>query len=243
MITHWDKRVFLRSLGASALVFLLAWLVTAATDEGAIGWGERAGRALPLTPICAAIGTWMGLAAARARGETRALEALGRSPAQLGAPAVTGAAAFAIAAAATIASVSSVGVEGFFPSVPRAQAFFLQDDALVDAKGELRVRVDGVPERVESPRPPQVEPGVTIPEHGRLAAALATLFAGMALPLLVARLRPGAIARGVVGVGGAIAAALVLFQAAAGHRVHVAWAVAPPLLLLAAALRVYRGAS
>jgi hypothetical protein len=235
--------VFSRALGASLLLFVVAWLVTAATDEGAIAWGVRAGRALPLTPLCAAAGAWMGLAAARARGEVRALAALGRSPAQVGAGAVAGAAGFAIVSAALIATVPSIGVEGFYPSVPRAQGFFLQDDALVDESGALRVGPDGAPERVASARPPTVEPRVSVPRHGRAAAALATMLAGTALPLLVARVRAGRIARATAGAAAAMVGALLLFQAAAAHRVHVGWTVIPPMLLLAAAIRIYREAS
>src|SRR6516225_7575407 len=86
--TRWDSRLFLRAAVVAVAALALAWLVTAATDEGGISWGERAGRALPLTPGCAAIGVWAALAPSVARGEVRALEALGRSPAQIGAAAV-----------------------------------------------------------------------------------------------------------------------------------------------------------
>ena len=54
--TRWDARVFARSAVVAGLALGLAWLVTAATDEGGVSWGERAGRTLPLAPACAAIG-------------------------------------------------------------------------------------------------------------------------------------------------------------------------------------------
>src|SRR5512140_3180271 len=74
--SSWDARALRRAFGVGALMVALAWLVTAATDEGNVAWAARLGRALPTTPICAAI----AIAPARGRGELRALAALGRSP-------------------------------------------------------------------------------------------------------------------------------------------------------------------
>jgi hypothetical protein len=245
-VTAWDRRVFLRAFVASITLFVGVWLVTAATDEGSIGWGARAGRALPLVPLCAAAGAWMGLAAARARGEARALQALGRSPSEVGLPAVAGASAFVVLAALALASVPAVGVEGFYPSVPTARAFVLDGDALLDESGALRVTLDGVPERVDPPRPPRhlgSTPRVAVPPHGRAAAGLAMLLAGLALPLLAAGTRARHAPRAVAWVGLGMAGALVLFQAAAASRLWVGWAVVPPMALLFGALRIYRSAS
>src|SRR5437879_4797490 len=79
-LTTWDTRVAARALVLGALAFAVAWLVTATTDEGGVAWGVRAGRTLPIAPVCAALGTAIALAHLRARGEVRALEALGRAP-------------------------------------------------------------------------------------------------------------------------------------------------------------------
>ncbi|MDP9150349.1 MAG: hypothetical protein M3O36_10470, partial [Myxococcota bacterium] len=73
MPTSWDARLFARSAVAAALAFLVTWLVTAATDEGGVSWAERAGRAAPLAPVCAAAGVWLVLAPVRSRGEALAL--------------------------------------------------------------------------------------------------------------------------------------------------------------------------
>src|SRR5258706_6393188 len=89
-VTRWDANVLSRAAIVAMLALVLAWLVTAATDEGGVAWGERAGRTLPLTPFCAAIGAWGALAAVRSRGEALALEALGRPPAEVAMAPVAG---------------------------------------------------------------------------------------------------------------------------------------------------------
>src|SRR6185312_432760 len=115
-VTRWDAIVFFRAAVLAALALGLACLITAATDEGGVAWGERAGRTLPLTPICAAVGAWGALAAVRARGEVRALEALGRSRVQIAAAAVAGAAAVALVAAMCVGGLGGVDVAGFYPA-------------------------------------------------------------------------------------------------------------------------------
>src|ERR1700722_9478623 len=97
--TVWDTRPLARASLAAARARGLAWLVTAATDEGGVAWGERAGRTLPLAPLCAAVGAWAALAPVMARGEAAALGALGRSPAQIAAAAVGGGAKGALGGA------------------------------------------------------------------------------------------------------------------------------------------------
>lgn len=241
-VTAWDGRVFARAMGAAALAFVLAWLVTAATDEGGIGWGARAGRALPLVPVCAAIGAWIGLAAARARGELRAFAALGQMPARTGAPAVGGAAALVVLAAIAVASIPAIGVEGFYPAVPREQGFHLEGAALVDDAGEFLIRADGVPQRVVPPRPVASRTAASVPGQGRAAAAIVTLVAGLALPLLVATPAPNRARWPVFLLAGlAVVATLIVLQAAAAHRVSVWWATAPPWALLAGAIWRLRG--
>ena len=91
-MTAWDLRTFARALGATLIGIVVVWLVTAASDEGQLTVGVRAGRTLPLAPLCSAIGAALALGTARVRDETRALEALGRSPGQSARAAALGAA-------------------------------------------------------------------------------------------------------------------------------------------------------
>ncbi len=247
--TRWDSRLFLRASLFALVTLALAWLVTAATDEGGVSWGERAGRALPLTPGCAAIGAWAALAPALARGGESSLEALGRSPAQTAAAAVLGASAVGLVAAIAIATVRPVDVRGFYPTAARASAWKWEGDAFVDRVRGSRVGQDGAPER--QPREPAAALA-GLPPGGRSAAALAMAAAGVALPMLMARTmfarrisprRTRREAAEAIAAAAAIAASIVLFQAAAARRLPALLGALPPALLLAFAVRRYRASS
>ena len=238
--TRWDVRQLTRAATAGALTLALAWLVTAATDEGGVAWGERAGRTLPLTPFCAAIGTWAALAPALSRGEALALEALGRSRPQIAAAAVLGGALVALAAALGLGMVRAVDVTGFFPTATHGSAWAWTGTAFADSVQGLRVGADGAPVRISA------EAGramAGIPRHGRAAASAVMALGGLALPLLLAHalLERARALPLVLLAGGAIAASVVTFQASAAGHVPAALGVLPTLALLAYAVRRYRG--
>jgi hypothetical protein len=238
--TRWDLRQLARAAAAGGLTLALAWLVTAATDEGGVAWGERAGRTLPLTPFCAAIGTWAALAPVLARGEALALEALGRSRAQIAAAAVVGGALVALAAAVALGMVRAVDVAGFFPTATHGSTWGWTGTAFADAVQGLRVGADGTPVRI----PAQAGRAMAgIPRYGRAAASAVTASGGLALPLLVAHalLERARALPLVLLAGGAIAASVVAFQAAAAGHVPATLGVLPTLALLAYAVRRYRG--
>jgi hypothetical protein len=256
-VTRWDAVVFVRAAVIAGLALALAWLITAATDEGGVAWGERAGRTLPLTPVCAAVGAWGALAPVRARGEVRALEALGRSRVQISAAAIAGGAAIALVAAALLGVVRSVHVDGFYPSALRPTAWHWRDGAFVNHALGLAVGADGNPGRIGPPT--ETRPVLGIPQGGRAAASTATALAGVALPMLLAQLllvrHPGPadgerLGRGLAASGArwppaiaaatAIALSVMLFQAAAARLVPAMSAALPPAALLAFALGRYR---
>lgn len=239
-LTRWDRRQLVRAALTTLLTLGLAWLVTGATDEGGVPWGERAGRTLPLTPLCATVGAWVALAPALARGEALALEALGRSRAQIAAAAVAGGAVVAFAAAAGLGLARGVEVAGFFPTATHASAWTWTGTAFVDSLHGLRVAADGAPVRVAA------EAGTAlarIPAYGRSTAAAVTAMAGLALPLLLARalLERSRALPLVVAAGAAVGASVLLFQAAAAGHVPAALGGLPTLALLAFAVRRYRG--
>jgi hypothetical protein len=250
--TRWDMRILARAALVAGVALGLAWLVTAATDEGGISWGERAGRTLPLTPACAAIGAWVALAPVRLRGEALALAALGRSPAQVAAAAVAGGALVAMVAAASI-GFAPVDITAFFPRAARASAWAWQNDAFVEPVQGLRVGSDGAPVRLARE---MVATLIKTPRHGRAAAALATAIAGLAMPLLVAhallarsmgtmhgpRERSRARNDGAAALASAatVGACLVLFQAAAAQHLPALLGAIPPTILLAFAVWRYR---
>jgi len=256
--------MLVRAAGATALALGLVWLVTAASDEGGISWGERAGRALPLTPVCAAIGAWAALAPIRRRGETVAMAALGRSRAQVGAAAVAGAALVSLVAAVAVGLMPAVDATAFFPRAAHASTWVWQGGSFVDLTQGLLVDAGGAP----VPLAAKAWTAASIlPNHGRAAAAVAVAVAGVALPLLLAHPLLGGVnasasqggepdapaprGRGLrhgrsgelpalLASGGVLAASTVLFQAAAGGRVPALLGAAPPVLLLAFALERYR---
>src|ERR1019366_1069072 len=251
-VTRWDTVVFVRAALVAGLALGLAWLITAATDEGGVAWGERAGRTIPLTPICAAVGAWGALGPVRARGEVRALEALGRSLGQIAAAAIAGGAALALVAALAVGSSAAVDAAGFYPTALPPRAWRWEGNTFVDHARGLRVDAGGTPERFAPPV--EARPRLTIPRGGRTAAALATAMAGLALPMLLAQLllaRPAAhgdrpaqnrsLGRTVWPVAltaaTAVVASVMLFQAAAALLVPAVVAALPPAFLLAFALR------
>jgi hypothetical protein len=254
-VTRWDAVVFVRAAALAALALALAWLITAATDEGGVPWGERAGRTLPLTPVCAAVGAWGALAPVRARGEVRALEALGRSTGQIAMAAIAGGAAVALAAAMALGTLRTVDVAGFYPSAQHPSAWHWEDGAFVNPAQGLVVDAEGTPARVAPPS--EARPLIGIPPLGRAAASIATGLAGIALPMLLAQLLLARHASVTVGersrslpagarwpaaaaAAAAIVGSVMLFQAAAARLVPALSAALPPAALLAFAVGRYR---
>jgi hypothetical protein len=238
--TRWDGRQLVRAALATVLTLGLVWLVTAATDEGGVSWGERAGRTLPLTPLCATVGAWVALAPALARGEGLALEALGRSRAQIAAAAVAGGAMIALMASVALGLARAVDVAGFFPTATHASAWTWNGAAFVDPLHGLRVAVDGAPVRIAFDAG-KVFGG--IPLDGRAAAAAVTALAGLALPLLLghALVERSRVLPAVLAAGAAVAASVLAFQAAATGHLPAVVGTLPALALLAFAVRRYRG--
>jgi hypothetical protein len=250
--TEWDARVATRAAAVALLVLALAWLVTAMTDEGNVAWSERAGRSLPLAPICAAIGAWAALAAARARGDLRALAALGRSDWENARAPVFGGALVAVVAGAAIAWAPSVDVAGFYPEIVRGAdaRFDGEANAFVDPQSGWRIAPDGALTLGPALGPVREE---RVPRHGRAAAGFATAVAGLAMALATARREEKEREEGKEGGGrraawlGATvltgAATVFLFQCAAARLLAAGWATVPPLALLAAAAACYRASS
>lgn len=254
--TRWDARVAARSLALAAIALAVAWLVTATTDEGGVAWGVRAGRTLPIAPVCAALGTVIALGQLRVRGEIRALEALGRSPVQNALAAVAGGATTALVAAALMAASARVDIDGFFPVARHGVAYKYEAGGFVDHGGGWRIERDGAIARVEAD-PPALVAAALLPRYARAAAAMTTALSGLALPLLAANVllarplaaksgvrrkrfgrRSPARAMAIVALG--IVATILTFHAAAVGRVPALVAPLPAAALLAFALFRYR---
>src|SRR5512140_1295154 len=165
--SSWDARALRRAFGVGALMVALAWLVTAATDEGNVAWAARLGRALPTTPICAAIGAWIAIAPARGRGELRALAALGRSPWQNARAAALGGAMVAAIAGLSVMTSSWVDVEGFYPAIGGSADVRFEGGVFVDHDSGWQIAADGALARATTPPVPR---DAHVPPHGRTAA-------------------------------------------------------------------------
>jgi hypothetical protein len=233
----------------TGLALALGWLVTAVTDEGGVPWGERAGRTLPLTPACAAIGVWVALAPAAARGEGRALAAIGRSRLQVAAAAVLGAAAVCAVAAGFLLASRHVDASGFFPTVLHGTDWRWDGEAFVNRARGVFVTAEGAPEKLAAAAAEDASVPGSLPPFARAAAALAMAIAGVAMPLLVAHAmltRPvdrrfgRDDGKALAAAGVAVAASVVLFQAAAARLLPAMLGMLPPMLLLAYAVQRYR---
>jgi len=251
-MTSWDFRAFLRALVMTLIAVGVVWLVTAATDEGHLAAGVRAGRTLPMAPLASAIGAMLALGTARVRDETRALEALGRSPGQTARAAALGAALPSLLVGLAIAASATIDVSGFYPRPPRGDTFVYTDGAFTSPSLGVRVTPEG------EARPLAREPGAPepsaddgLPGGARTAAAATTAMAGLALALVAARAalhtsmldrrarrRRRALAGAMIAVTATLT--LVAFQAAAARVSSASLAAAPAAVLLAIALLGYR---
>jgi hypothetical protein len=247
-MTAWDLRTFARALGATLIGVIVVWLVTAASDEGQLTVSVRAGRTLPLAPLCSALGAALALGTSRVRDETRALEALGRSPGQTARAAALGAALPSVLVALAIGTSSLIDVSGFYPRPPRGDAFVYEDGSFTSATLGVRVTEDGEPHPTSGA---SFSPDESLPRHARGAASAATALAGVALALVAARAalrvsllhRRGRRRRRVLAAAQVFLCALctlVAFQAAAARVAPAALAMLPPAALLVIALVGYR---
>ncbi len=247
-MTAWDLRTFLRALVATLIGIAVVWLVTAASDEGQLTVSVRAGRTLPLAPLCSAIGAALALGTARVRDETRALEALGRSPGQTARAAALGAALPSLLIGIAIGLSSIIDVSGFYPRAPRGDAFVYADGAFTSPTLGVRVTDDGEPHPMAGRRTSADD---ELPRHARSAAAFATAMAGIALSLVAARavLRVSLLHRrgrrrrraaAAIQVFACALLTLVAFQAAGARIAPASLAMLPPAVLLGTALLGYR---
>ena len=248
-MTAWDFRTFARALGATLIGVVVVWLVTAASDEGQLTVGVRAGRTLPLAPLCSAIGAALALGTARVRDESRALEALGRSPGQTARAAALGAALPSLLIGLAIGASSIVDVSGFYPRPTRGDTFVYADGAFTSSTLGVRVTNDGEPHPTAEGPASAADEG--LPRHARAAASTATALAGLALALVTARAvlrvsllrRRGRRRRRIVAATQVFVCALftlVAFQAAAARVAPASLAMLPPAILLGVALLGYR---
>lgn len=244
-VTEWDLRAFARALGAALLALAVVWLVTAASDEGGLAASVRAGRILPVAPLCSAAAAVLALGTARVRQETHALEALGRSPAQTTRAVALGAAAPSLAIALVIALHPRVDVAAFYPRVTEGEQFVWEGTSFASPTLGMRFSLDGTVVPIDATAAPH--PDANLPRFARLSAALSTALAGAGLALVAAeatlaaspRDRRARRRRSFLAAAVAVVSALltlVAFQAAATRLVPAMLAFVPPAILFGATL-------
>jgi hypothetical protein len=236
VITAFDAKVARRALALSVVAFACAHALTAATDEGGVPWMERIARTMPALPIACGVGAWLAMAPLRARGDERALAAIGRSPWEIARPAVFASVLLHAIAALVLAASPTKLLQTFFPRPPAAQSIVWEGHDFLDTARGIVIHVDGSMDKVAATT--ALEPNN--PSFARLAVGLVLLFAGAALPMwaLLVRRKQAA----TVGLAGAATAGatILCFHAAAVGQLPAITAALPSGALLAGAALRYR---
>ncbi|MFO0741223.1 MAG: hypothetical protein U0270_35320 [Labilithrix sp.] len=245
LVTPWDLRALGRAFGAAGLGLLVVWIVTAASDEGQLTVGARAGRSLPLAPLCSAVGAALALGTARVRLESRAFEALGRSPRRRAALLRSALRCRRWSSRSrSRSSLRSTSRRSYPRAAHGGDAFVATAEGFESTTLGVKISHDGETTPLVTP-PPVPDEG--LPRGARMTAASATALAGLALALVSARaalrrsllderqrrrMRAMAFAEAVL----CAMLTLILFQASAARLVPAPVAVVPASLLLTMAL-------
>ncbi len=214
----------------AALVGCVVLLVVVATDEGA-GWARRAALCAALAPAAGAIGALAASRIARARGETRALEALGARPSRVLVGAVIGGAIVAAIGPALV-FVSIADLEPLFPRPATPSAWVAEPNGgMRDGATGTRLGPGSALEVAQ--RSPEVALEVPLGER-RVAVGFALVLLAIAAPLAATKAdaSPG---RGAI-VLLLVVAMIAAFQLVGARRVSAFAVCVPPLVLLAHAL-------
>lgn len=236
-LSVWHVRLFIRALLGAALALGLILLLSSLTDEGGLTLAVRLGRAAPMTPVAAALGTGAALAPPRWRGELLALSTLGQRPTITMLPAVLGATLVG-AVIALLLVLGGVDAHGFFPVVPKSLELTFDGTAFVEPQSGTRILPTG--EIVEPVARAALFVTTDLPRYGLFVAGLATLVATGGLAMVAAVLGTWARPLRALLLGVMMVALLAGFQASASTRVSALLALGPAFALFAAALVGYR---
>jgi len=237
LLSAYDRNLARRALGIAALVACVVLLVVTATDEGG-GFAKRAALCAALAPAAGAIGALAASRIARARGESRALEALGAAPSRvlLGA-ALGGMIVAAVGPALVFGSVADL--EPLFPR-PAAPSVWIAeaDGGMRDLTRGVRLGPGGALE--VAARSPEASETAPIGER-RVAVGAALGILALAAPLVATR-EGGSSGRAAFAAL-LVVAMIAAFQLVAAGRATAFVVCVPPLVLLAYTLvSRYRGA-
>lgn len=224
VLNHYDLALARRVLAAGLLLGALAFVITAATDEAGSSTEDRLGRVAAFLPILGALAASVVLAQTRSRGEMRALQALGVSPARAVRGAWLGAALVGLVGPALVV-LNAASVDSLFPRIDVPSAWTFVDGLWVDGRTTLAVNPRGDVElgsatRLPNAAPPSLGPATV------LTLALTSVIAPAWALAETSTTRRFVVAV-VVGFG-----AVTLFHLVAAERLPPLALVAIPLLLL-----------
>lgn len=229
--TAWDVRSARVTFLLAVILFAVACVITAATDEGAVGWTTRIERTLPVLPVCGGAAALIVLRRASARGEMLAFATLGSSPARACAYVVAAASGVSLIGALAIAAYGPAA-DTFFPRPPSASPIRIDGATFVDDERGVRITGAGDMSAASSDavhRAPLA--------RGRSASAAIVVAAfGVAFAVGAARLTSAALGAMLA----ATSSCVFLLQVAATGHVPALLACLPAVLLLIAALVRYR---
>jgi hypothetical protein len=153
----------------------------------------------------------------------------------------------AMLAGSVIGIMSTVSIDGFYPTAAHPGDWHWDGSAFMDSTRGLSIGADGILSRVD-----RVPTNGIAPEevaHGRLSAALETALMGTGLSLLLGRAIVTTLAecskasaegkesvQTIIITAIAGAATILIFQAAAAHRVSAVLGPVPAVLLTVLAL-------
>jgi hypothetical protein len=222
--TAFDRRLAARAAGLAALALAVAALVIAATDEGG-PWSLRLGMLSALAPVAGTMGTLAALSLSAARGELRALAAIGVAPGRASAGAVTGGVMVGLAGP-TAAGIGLGDLAALFPRPPVAHRWIVDGDGLRELGLGVRVGARGA----LALDPPHPASAGALPPAAVLGAVVMLAAAALVCPAWAAGQGP-ARRRAAVAVA-AVALSVGAFQGVAAGRLPAAALLAAPLLLL-----------
>ena len=232
-----DRSLCLRTLAFVAVVLVGVVAIVVTTDEAFSTLGMRVARVSAFAPAVAAIAAAVAIGRARARGELRALEALGSSPWRAARGATV--AAWIVGAVAVAALLSPLAdVESLFPVIAGKAAWTLEGGSLVDRAGGVRVAPTGAIELLDAAE----TTGARFRPTGAHAVLAIGPLAALTPPWITSPMKAGHRIVGGLAVGGLL---IVLLHATAAGRVAPAFLMlgtSPLLVQIVASRRALREA-
>jgi hypothetical protein len=227
-ITVFDRALARRAVAIGAVAAALTTVVVVTTDEGG-SWARRIGMLAGLTPIAAGLGSFAASRIAAARGELRALAAVGVAPIRARRGAVLGGVLLGLAGPVVLSS-RAADLDALFPRPPATRGMIVEGSTVrapalglvVGPGGDMRV--DGAIEQAPPPAARALPPGTGF------SAALSLGIAAVGCPALASS--PGRARRLAVVGGLALLLSIVAFQAVAAGAVAPVFLVPAPLILL-----------